>query len=100
VDLTKAYDSVPRDRLWTVLLNELNIDITLVKALKLMYCNLRAEVITNAKLKFDHIAISIGLKQGCPSSPGMFGTYFDRIKHKIELILKQSSQRRYVQDLV
>lgn len=33
VDLSKAYDSISRERLWNVLLGELNLDENLVKAL-------------------------------------------------------------------
>lgn len=44
VDLSKAYDSISRERLWSVLVDEIGLDRELVKALKLMYCDLRAEI--------------------------------------------------------
>lgn len=49
VDLSKAYDSISRERLWTVLIDDLNLDVDLVRALKLMYCNLRADIVNTSK---------------------------------------------------
>ena len=86
IDLQKAYDSIPRNKLWTVLIDELHLDEPLVKALKLLYVNLKADV--KGVENKDPIAISIGLKQGCTCSPLLFSLYFDRLKVKIEIILR------------
>ena len=40
IDLQKAYDSIQRDKLWAVLLNELKIDPDLVCCLKSLYVDL------------------------------------------------------------
>lgn len=82
IDLQKAYDTIPRDRLWSVLLEELNLEPALVKALKLMYVGLKADIRGGGCQEL--ISILLGLKQGCPCSPQLFGFYFDRLKARIE----------------
>ena len=66
VDLEKAYDRVPRDKLWKVL-QEYGVDGQLLRAIKSFYC--RPEVcarINSKQSKLLHVAV--GLRQGYVSS--------------------------------
>lgn len=83
IDLHKAYDSIPRDKLWKVLLDSLQLPADIVKALQLSYCDLVAIVGEDVKRLFPSIPITIGLKQGCPISPILFTLFFDRIQNYI-----------------
>lgn len=73
VDLTKAYDHVPIDRLWYVLAST-PINATLINAVKQLYTN------TTACVKYcgatsDAFPTTKGLRQGCAISPTLFNIY-------------------------
>ena len=44
IDLKKAYDSIDRDCLWKNFCDNLGLPVDIVKALKLMYCNLKVKL--------------------------------------------------------
>ena len=72
VDLTKAHDCIAISKLWEVL-GELNINSTLIKALKNLYGN-------TARVKIGNILphpfnITKGLLQGCCISATLFKIY-------------------------
>ena len=73
VDLEKAYNRVPRDKLWRVL-QEFGIDGHLLMAIKPLYC--QSVVRVNGKQsKSFHVGVS--LWQGCVLSPLFFIVYMN-----------------------
>jgi hypothetical protein len=80
VDLEKAYDRVPRGRLWGVL-QEYGIDGQLLWAIKSLYENCSCCVRINGA-KSNPFTVSIGLRQGCVLSPLLFIIYMDWIARR------------------
>lgn len=78
VDFRKAFDSVPRDLLWQRL-GEAGLGGEMLAALKSLYAEVRARVATLDGLT-DPFDCSLGVKQGCPLSPLLFGLYIDRLE--------------------
>ena len=77
VDLQKAYDHIPGDKLWAVLL-QYNIDGQLLTAIKLLYMHSEVCVrVTSATTK--SFRVSVGPRQGCSLSLILFLIYMDRI---------------------
>ena len=77
VDLEKAYDRVPRDKLWKVLL-EYGIDGQLLRAIKSFYCRPEVCVWVNGK-QSKPFHVGIGLRQGYVLSPLLFIVYMNWI---------------------
>ena len=70
VDLEKAYDRVPRDKLWNVF-QEYGVNGQLLRAIKSFYCRPEVCVRVNGKQsKLFHVGV--GLRQGCVLSPLLF----------------------------
>ena len=80
VDLTKAYDTIDRARLWEVFLQDLGIHPDTIVSLQRMYSDLVVEIAAQC----GSIPVRIGLKQGCPCSPVLFSIYFDRVAAALE----------------
>ena len=83
VDLEKAYDRVPRNRLFGVL-QAYGIDDKLLRAIASLYADCKCCVRINGQLSelFD---VNCGLKQGCVLSPLLFIVYMDNIIKKTVL---------------
>lgn len=78
VDLAKAYDSVPRDLLWQRL-HDVGVRGRLLHTIKALY-----DVGVDMHIKtpygtLDPIRATVGVKQGCPLSPTLFGLYIDSL---------------------
>ena len=82
VDLEKAYDRIPRDKLWAVLL-QYGIDGQLLTAIKSLYMHSEICVRVNSATT-KPFRVSVGLRQGCSFSPILFLIYMDRIVKKSE----------------
>ena len=77
VDLEKAYDRVPRDKLWQVL-QECGVNGQLLRAIKSFYCRAEVCVRVNGKQsKLFHVGV--GLRQGCVLSLLLFIVYMNWI---------------------
>ena len=50
VDLSKAYDSVDRGRLFDTLVTDLGVDAAIVKALVLMYTDVTQQIVVDGEL--------------------------------------------------
>ena len=73
VDLRKAYDSVPRDALWLVLLN-LGVPAILVHLLQSFHDNITATIIVNGS-PAEGIPVCNGLRQSCTIAPVLFNLF-------------------------
>ena len=78
VDLEKAYDRVPRDKLWKVL-QEYGVDGQLLRAIKSFYCRPEVCVRVNGKQSKPFPIVGVGLRQGCVLSPLLFIVYMNWI---------------------
>ena len=79
VDLSKAFDTVNRDKLWRRL-DEMGIRGTMLTALKAYYANVKECVKTHEGLT-ESFESGLGVKQGCPLSPTLFGLYIDALEN-------------------
>ena len=75
VDFRKAFDTVPRALLWQVL-EELGINGWMLQVIKSLYSNDSAAVRTSEGIS-EIFRRLLGVKQGCPLSPTLFGLYID-----------------------
>lgn len=84
IDLEKAYDSVPRNKLWKIL-TEIGLNKTLIRIMQLMYKESTAQIKIGNKLH-SKFKTSKGLRQGCSISPTLFNLY---VEHVIRLWKKK-----------
>ncbi len=83
VDFKKAFDTVPRALLWQVL-EDLGVQGRVLDIIKSMYAHDSAAVRTSEGLS-EIFRCLMGVKQGCPLSPALFGLYVDGLeKHRLE----------------
>ena len=78
VDFKKAYDSVPRDLLWTKL-ERLGVHGWFLDGIKALYADVPMAVKTAQGLSASFQSV-MGVKQGCPLSPTLFGLYLDDLE--------------------
>ncbi len=78
VDLKQAFDSVPRTLLWERL-RMLGVHGKMFDALRSMYEHVNCCVKLGHDLT-DFFPSYIGVKQGCPLSPNLFGLYIDALE--------------------
>ena len=76
VDFTKAYDSVPRHLLWQVM-GAIGVPAQFVRAVQSMYHDVSCMVNIGGALG-PQFSSHVGVKQGCPLSPTLFGIFIDR----------------------
>ena len=76
IDFKKAYDSVPRELLWKSL-GKMGIHGPILDILQQMYNNVKLQVRVDNEFGPDFES-SVGVKQGDPLSPLLFGLYIDR----------------------
>lgn len=76
VDLTKAYDTIPLQKLWEVL-NETQINTTIIRAIQQLYDGQTSRIKLGNRLS-THFQVSKGLRQGCCLSPTLFNIYINR----------------------
>lgn len=76
IDLEKAYDSVPRSRLWQTLKQQ-NVDSRIINIIKELYTDNRAYIKQGDKFSRP-LMPSKGLRQGCGLSPLLFNLYLER----------------------
>ena len=82
VDLEKAYDRMPTDKLWAVLL-QYGIDGQLLNAIKSLYMHSEVCVrVYSATTKL--FRIGVGLRRGCSLIPILFLIYMNKIVKKSE----------------
>ena len=78
VDLRKAYNSINRAALWSVLQYCYHLPSRLLKIIEALHSNTSAAIRTYGKIS-DHFSVSSGVKQGCVLAPILFNLYFDSV---------------------
>jgi hypothetical protein len=76
IDLTKAYDSVPLNKLWETM-NSSTVNTRLIEAIKSFYKG------SSSKIKVGNLItkgfkVTKGLRQGCSLSPTLFKIYLEQ----------------------
>ena len=82
MDLRKAYDKVQHSLLWQTL-DLLGIQGELREAIHSLYRNAQLAVKVNGRAGVS-MHPDIGVKQGCPLSPTLFGLVFDALEKHLE----------------
>ena len=75
IDLTKAYDSVDRTLLWTVLARY-GMPQNMVSVIRQFHDGMRACVRLDDRVSSEWFAVEQGLRQGCVLAPLLFNTFF------------------------
>ncbi|MCO5590480.1 hypothetical protein L7F22_044450 [Adiantum nelumboides] len=77
VDFRKAFDTVPRERLFRRLM-DLGVGEEMIWGIYALYEHVSCRVRCPGGIS-DTLVSTIGVKQGCPLSPTLFGLYIDEI---------------------
>ncbi len=82
VDFRKMFDIVPREKLWRVL-EGIGVGERFLACLRSMYSQDQACVSHPTEGISSTFPCPIGVKQGCPLSPLLFGLYIDALESRI-----------------
>ncbi len=82
LDLEKAYDHLPREKVWTCL-QQKGVSNTLVERIKSMYQRCESCVQTSHGLS-EWFKVSIGLRQGSVLSPILFDVVMDEMLRRVD----------------
>ena len=77
IDLTKAYDSVPRELLWK-LLAKYGVPEKMLRVLRSLHEGMEAKVKVGGKFS-ESFSVSNGLRQGCTMAPALFNLFFTAV---------------------
>ena len=91
VDMTKAYDSVPRDLLWQRL-QSVGVTGYMLTAIQAMYAHSRFAVKVDGRVGESFLSY-LGVRQGCPLSPLLFGIFIDEYASYLNSTLPQAGAR-------
>ena len=87
IDLTKAFDTVNREALWTVL-QRIGCPPKLVSMIRLFHDGITGQVLSNGNVT-DAFVISNGVNQGCVLAPVLFNVFFTcMLSHAIHYLEK------------
>ena len=78
VDFKKAFDSVGRDKLWTIMLIK-GIPTHLITIIRKIYMKNIIRVNVGNWISEDSRAITQGVRQGCPLSPVLFNLHLHEV---------------------
>jgi len=76
--LKKAFDSVDRDKLWTIMLSK-GIPTHLITVIQKIHMENIIRVNAGNGISENSRAITQGVRQGCPLSPVLFNLYLDEV---------------------
>lgn len=74
IDLQKAYDSVPREALWRVLI-KYGVPQSMLNVIRSLHDGMSAEVTVDGQVA-PEFEVCNGLRQGCVIAPTLFNLYF------------------------
>jgi len=83
VDFKKAFDTVPRDKLWRRM-EELEIPVHYRVVVHRLYEEVKVKIKTSTSIS-KSFRSDIGVKQGCPLSPTLFGLFIDKLEEWLNL---------------
>jgi hypothetical protein len=78
IDYEKAFDRVPRGKLWNIMKNKGFPDHT-VKTVQSLYINTRKKIDKGTSVSSKEIHINQGVKQGFRMSPTLFNIFIDEV---------------------
>jgi hypothetical protein len=95
-DFKKAFDSVDRDKLWTIMSSK-GIRTHLITAIQKTYMENIIRVNVGNGISEDSRVITQGVRQGCPLSPVLFNLYLDEV---IRIWLQKLKLSKYFKELI
>jgi Reverse transcriptase (RNA-dependent DNA polymerase) len=81
VDFKKAYDSVPRDQLWKRLYDK-GVRGRMLFTLQALYSNVTFSIKFQEGVS-EEFNCNMGVRQGCPLSPFLFGVYIEMLDEQL-----------------
>jgi len=96
IDFKKAFDSVDRDKLWTIMLSKV-IPTHLITVIQKMYKENIIRVNAGNGISEDFRVIAKGVRQGCPLSSVLFNLYLDEV---IRIWLQKIKTSKYFEELI
>jgi len=94
--LKKAFGSVDRDKLWTIMLSK-GIPTHLITIIQKIYKKNFIRVNSGNGISEDSRAITQKVRQGCPLSPVLFNSYLDEV---IRIWLLKLKTSKYFKELI
>ncbi|MCO5586433.1 hypothetical protein L7F22_040373 [Adiantum nelumboides] len=89
VDFQKAFDTIPRANLWARM-ESLGVPTYLRRAMAHMYREVRCKIKTHEGYSREFMS-NMGVKQGCPLSPTLFGLCIDQLEEIITQCMKEEA---------
>ncbi|MCO5590499.1 hypothetical protein L7F22_044469 [Adiantum nelumboides] len=96
VDFQKAFDTIPRANLWARM-ERLRVPTYLRRAVAHMYREVRCKIKTQEGYSREFMS-NMGVKQGCPLSPTLFGLCIDQLEEVITQCMKEEKMMNAVSD--
>jgi len=96
ISFKKAFHSVDRDKLWTIMLSK-GIPTHLITIIQKIYKENIIRVNAGNGISEDSRAITQGVRQGCPPSPVLFNLYLDKV---IRIWLQKLKTSKYCKELI
>ncbi len=78
IDLTKAFDMVDRQALWSIL-SRYGCHDKYIRILRLLYDGMKVTMLSNGGTKSEPFTVETGVKQGCVIAPTLFAIFFAAI---------------------
>jgi hypothetical protein len=83
IDIKQAFDMVDRDKLWQRLM-QLGVGGRFLWALQDLYRSTTYKVRVGKAVSASQFTTQLGVKQGCPLSPTLFGVFFEQLCNYLE----------------
>ena len=96
IDFKKAFDSVDRDKLWTIMSSK-GISTHLITIIQTIYKKNIIRINAGNGISEDSRVITQGVRQGCPLSAVLFNLYLDEV---IRIWLKKLKTSKYFKKLI
>jgi hypothetical protein len=78
IDCEKAFDRVPRGKLWNIMKNK-GFPDHIAKTVQSLYINTRTKIDKGTSVSSKEIHINQGVKQGCSTSPTSFNIFINEV---------------------